>query len=75
MPYVTSFERFAKEEGREEGREEGLKEGIRTVLALRFGAEGLQLMPQIDGLTDVRLLQSILERAGHVAAAEQLLES
>ena len=27
MPYVTSIERLAKEEGREEGREEGLEKG------------------------------------------------
>ena len=28
MPYVTSIERLAKEEGREEGREEGLEKGL-----------------------------------------------
>ncbi len=28
MPYVTSVERLAKEEGREVGREEGVEEGI-----------------------------------------------
>ena len=40
MPYVTSIERLAKEEGREEGREEGmgaLRELITETLQVRFG--------------------------------------
>ncbi len=45
MPYVTSFERFARQEGRqeglergrEEGREEGLRQAVREVLLIRFG--------------------------------------
>ena len=41
MPYVTSWERMAKEEGWQEGRQEGLQEGILSSLKLqiahRFG--------------------------------------
>jgi hypothetical protein len=33
MPYVTSFERFA----RQEGREEGLRQAVREVMLTRFG--------------------------------------
>jgi hypothetical protein len=43
MPFVPSYERFAKEEGRVEGREEGREATLRSIeLALRakFGADG-----------------------------------
>ncbi len=33
MPYITSVERLAKEDGREEGREDGLEKGLRRILA------------------------------------------
>lgn len=40
MPYVTSIERLAKEEGREQGRDQGREEGLRefaiSALAKRF---------------------------------------
>ena len=36
MPYVTSIERLAKEEGREEGREEGLLNGSNRLLLLQL---------------------------------------
>ncbi len=56
MPYVTSVERLAREEGRqegrEEGREEGLREGIASVLEVRFGAEAASIMADcaaVDG--------------------------
>lgn len=62
MPYVTSIERLAKEEGREEGRQEGRQEGKRefaiSMLAKKFGelpvdaANRLAAMPinRIEGL-------------------------
>ena len=63
MPYVTSLERFAKEEGWEEGREEGLKEGlkrsIRMGLKLRFGSSGVQLMPEIEKIGDHETLERV----------------
>jgi len=37
MPYVTSVERLAKEEGREEGRVEGSASILREVLVQQFG--------------------------------------
>jgi flagellar biosynthesis/type III secretory pathway protein FliH len=69
MPYITSIERIGHqrglEEGRKEGLEEGLKEGmregIRMDLKLRFGAEGLALMPEVQALQDEALLRRILE--------------
>ena len=74
MPYVTSIERLAKEEGRQEGREGGLKRGILAVLRSRFGEVGLRLMPEIEALHDCSLLDTILDRAEQVAAPEELRE-
>jgi hypothetical protein len=61
MPFVTSFERLAMEEGREEGREEGLKHGIRIALRMRFGEQGTQLMREIDAVEDTATLTRILD--------------
>src|SRR5262249_36604305 len=39
MPYITSFEHF--------GRAQGLLEGIEVTLEVKFGEEGLKLIPEI----------------------------
>lgn len=71
MPYVTSVERVARErgraegiqEGRQEGRREGevagLQEGIELALELKFGADGLALMPLVRQVEEPGLLRSI----------------
>ena len=77
MPYVTSVERLAKEQGRQEGRQEGrqqgrqegrregelrgLQEGIELALELKFGAEGLAFMPQIRQVDSLKRLREIRE--------------
>jgi flagellar biosynthesis/type III secretory pathway protein FliH len=68
MPYVTSLERLAREEGREEGRQEGLEEGVRkgllegieVGLSVRFGPEGLALMTEVRRVQNVAQLQKLL---------------
>ncbi|HEV3259388.1 MAG TPA: hypothetical protein VG013_21155 [Gemmataceae bacterium] len=84
MPYVTSVERRALEQGREEGRvagreegrvagrEEGLRQGIETALELRFGAAGLQFLPEIRALHDAAVLQAILQAIKTAATPEEL---
>ncbi len=52
MPYVTSWERLAEQRG--------LRKGIAALLKIRFGAEGLQLMPQIELIYYTDQLESIL---------------
>jgi hypothetical protein len=52
MPYVLSIERV--------GRSEGLRMGIESLLRVRFGEEGLKLMPVIQEIYDEEKLQAIL---------------
>ena len=56
MPYITSVERS----GRKHGMREGLLEGIELGLELKFGSEGLAILPEISGLQDVEQLRAIL---------------
>ena len=52
MQYVTSVERF--------GIRQGLLEGIELGLKLRFGTEGLSLLPEISTIEDVEQLRAVL---------------
>jgi hypothetical protein len=67
MPYVTSFERIAKEEGRQEGRREGFEEGrheearelLKDTLLVRFGQLPSELLGRIDSEQDLAKLKSM----------------
>ena len=72
MPYVTSFERLAKEEGREEGRVAGLLARIEQALDLKFGADGLALLPEIQKVSDVGVLQAVLRGIKTTGSVEEL---
>jgi hypothetical protein len=64
MPYMTSFERIA--------RTEELLAGIELGLELKFGAEGLQLMPEINELTDVEVLRAVRQAIKTTARPDDL---
>ena len=49
MPYVTSIERDAKNEGREEGREEGCREGCTNILMRQLSLKRDSLPDDIRG--------------------------
>ena len=74
MPYVTSIERMAREEGREEGRaegraegqREGLQQGIEITLELKFGEAGAELLPLVQAEQRVNVLRAV-QRAIHTA--------
>jgi hypothetical protein len=53
MPYITSIERY--------GRRWGMCRGIETLLHMRFGAEGLKLMPEIREIHEEEKLEAILK--------------
>ncbi|GAA6621596.1 hypothetical protein [Scytonema sp. NUACC26] len=69
MKYITSIERNAREEGKEEGKKEGKEQGkketqnkaISLGLRLKFGNSGRDLLPEIEAIEDVNILDAILE--------------
>lgn len=72
MPYVTSVERIAKQEGVREGLLEGLLEGIKLGLELKFGDEGLELLPEISQIQDTELLKEIQSGIKQASSTEEL---
>ncbi|MDV2998172.1 MAG: hypothetical protein N4J56_007877 [Chroococcidiopsis sp. SAG 2025] len=56
MPYITSVERI----GIQKGIRQGLLEGIELGLRLKFGSEGLGILPEISRIQDVEQLRAIL---------------
>ena len=54
MPFINTFERY--------GMRQGLLQGIEVCLELKFGAEGLALMPELREIRDHELLGKILTR-------------
>jgi hypothetical protein len=76
MPYVTSIERIAlqkeNEKGMEEGRRLGLRKGIESALELKFGASGLEVMPQVEATEDLNVLQSVIAAIRTADSVEQI---
>ena len=84
MPYVTSVERIGMrkgmeqgiqqgiQQGLEQGHREGLLDGITLGLELRWGADGLRLLPEIGRIEDVYLLRAIHEGLKRVSTPEEL---
>lgn len=73
MPYITSFERIAVEEGEARGeargRAEGMKDGIALALKLKFGEARMHLAPEIRQLADIDTLKRVadsIETAGTI---------
>ncbi|MBN4004210.1 cytosolic protein [Nostoc sp. LPT] len=64
MQYMTSFERIA--------RMESLLEGIAVGLKLKFGTEGLSLLPEISRIEDVEQLRAVLTGLETASNLEQL---
>jgi hypothetical protein len=61
---MTIFERVAMEQG--------LLQGIEECLHLKFGAEGLKLMPELRELQDHELLQAVLHGIRTAASPDDL---
>jgi hypothetical protein len=64
MPFINTFERAAMEKG--------LLEGIEACLRMKFGAEGLGLMPELSQIRDHELLRKILNRIETAASPDDL---
>ncbi len=63
-----------REEGREEGYREGVLEAIALGLELKFGVEGLKLMPEIEAITDLGILRILEKAIRTVQTLEELRE-
>ena len=64
MPFITTPERLA--------RCESYLAGIEVSLEVKFGAEGLQLMPEIRELMDHEVLRDVLEAIRTADAPDEL---
>ncbi len=64
MPFITIAERV--------GMEKGLLEGIEACLRMKFGAEGLDLMPELREIQDHVLLRKILHAIETAASPDDL---
>ncbi|HEV3255256.1 MAG TPA: hypothetical protein VG013_00115 [Gemmataceae bacterium] len=64
MPFLTTPERL--------GLKKGLLQGIEVSLEVKFGAEGLRLLPEIRQLYDHEVLQAVLEAIKTAATPEDL---
>ena len=61
MPFVTSFERYARQEGRQEGLQTGLralKEAIHEVVLVRFSEVPPELEQRLESCDDTDQLQA-----------------
>ncbi len=59
MPYITNFEQMLINQGIKQEKQRGLLSAIELGLELKFGNEGLQLLPEISEINDVEVLEAI----------------
>lgn len=60
------------QQGEQRGLRQGLLSGIKLALRLKFGLDGVVLMPEIYQIEDVALLQTVLDSIALVDAPEAL---
>jgi hypothetical protein len=60
VPYITSFEQMAMEEGEIRGRAEGLRDGIALALRSKFGDAGQKLMAEVTQVHDIERLKRMM---------------
>ncbi len=64
MPFITTPERV--------GHRRGLRQGIESVLRIRFGEEGLKLMPEIREIHEEEKLEAILKALETAASPDEV---
>ncbi len=66
------------EQGLEQGHEQGYRDGLLAAIALglelKFGVEGLKLMPEIKGIRDVGILEIVEQAIRTAQRPEELRE-
>ena len=68
MPYITSGERI----GIQKGLQQGLLSGIKVLLEVKFGSDGLTILPEIAQIGEVDVLETILTSINTVNTIEEL---
>jgi len=74
MPIITPSEQRWLDKGEAKGRGLDHIDGIEVALDLRFGAEGLGLMPRIRQIPDPVVLEQLLHASKSVADLEAFRE-
>lgn len=59
-------------QGEQRGLRRGLLDGIELALELRFGLDGLRLLPEITQIEDVGVLKAVHEAIRSVTRPEEL---
>ena len=72
MPYVTSWEQLARQEGRLEGIVQGAVEMLQQALEVRFGAVPAALLEKIQQCQDVDVLRALLKQALTAGSLDEL---
>jgi len=72
MPYITSFEQMAMEEGEARGEAKGLKDGISVALRLKFGEAGKLLIPELRQINDVDTLKRVTDSIEAAATVDDV---
>jgi len=80
MPYITSVERMGIQKGieqglqqsRVEGRVEGLLVGIKLMLEMKFGADGLRLLPEIQQIQEPAAIEAVHAAIKDVPTQDEL---
>ena len=76
MPYLSPMEKLAIEEGMQKGIEKGMKQGLLDAidlgLDLKFGEDGLNLMPEIRELDDINVLKAIRSKIKPAKSLDEL---
>ena len=76
MRYVSTLERMATDRGIQQGIRQGLFEAVELGLNVKFGVEGLTLMPRVRAIEDteqLRLIKEALKVSGDLGEIEALL--
>jgi hypothetical protein len=63
MPFISIAERMTLVKG--------LLRGIEPLMRMRFGAEGLELMPEIREIRDPKLLEKVIDRIETASSSEE----
>jgi hypothetical protein len=70
MPYMSSLERMAYEEG----MRDGWQESIAMELEEKFGSSGLQLLESVRQVASIPVLRRILRYVNRAKTVEQIRE-